>query len=114
MADISSCSDDDSEADDSAVVEDVLEVEEEQSTSEATRKIRKYKSQVWRFFKKKNAKSVTCTLCKKTLAYHGGTTSMLQHLSRKHPAENVVKSSDGRKQTNLDVFTRKRTIGEKH
>ena len=75
------------------------------STSEETRK---YKSQVWKFFTKKNAKSVVCTLCNKSLAYHGGTSSMLQHLSRKHPAENVVKTSDGRKQTNLDVFTRKR------
>ena len=53
MVDISSCSrDDDSEAGDFVEVEeDVLEVEEEQSTSEVMCKISKHKSQVWRFFK---------------------------------------------------------------
>lgn len=69
---------------------------------------KKYKSQVWRFFTKKGEKSITYTICSASLAYHGGTTSMLQHLRRKHPSENLVKPPDKQKQTKLDIFSRKR------
>ena len=52
---------------------------------------RSSRSDVWKFFnrsKAANGKSfATCTLCNKTLAYNGGTTSNLHaHLERIHPS----------------------------
>ena len=68
----------------------------------------KCKSQVWKFFKKNGKKSVICSLCNASLAYHGGTSPMLQHLKRKHPVENPIKPPDKQRQTKLDVFSKKR------
>ena len=56
---------------------------------------------------KKGEKSVTCNICNISLVYHGGTSSMLQHLKRKHPIENCVKPPDKQKLTKLDIFSRK-------
>ena len=89
--------------------DDTAQDDEDGSTTTTSEETRKCRSQVWNFFTKKNAKSVVCVLCSKSLVYHGGTSSMLQHLSRKHPAKNIVKTSDGRKQTSIDGFTRKRS-----
>ena len=50
----------------------------DQSVSDVDGK--KYKSQVWKFFMKKGKKAVTCNVCNAVLAYHGSTSSMLQHL----------------------------------
>lgn len=69
---------------------------------------KKYKSQVWKFFTKKGEKSVTCNICNAGLSYHGGTSSMLQHLKRKHPCEYVVKPREKQKQKKLDIFAKKR------
>ena len=88
--------------------DDTVQDDEDGSTTTTSEETRKCRSQVWNFFTKKNAKSVV-VLCSKSLVYHGGTSSMLQHLSRKHPAKNIVKTSDGRKQTSIDGFTRKRS-----
>ena len=93
---------DDSESDDCIEVEDILEELSNNGTSEEVR--RRYKSEVWRFFVKIIENSVKCNLCNKMLAYHGGTSSILQHLDRKHPAQ-MTKRSGGCKQTSLDVFT---------
>ena len=49
---------------------------------------KKFKSQVGKFFNKKGERSVTCSICSASLAYHGGTSSTLQHLKRKHPVKN--------------------------
>ena len=106
MADVSSCSEDNSETDDCVEVEE--EILEELSNNGTSEEVRcRYKSEVWRFFVKMSEKSIKCNLCNKMLAYHGGTSSMLQHLDRKHPAQ-TTKRSGGRKQTSLDVFMRKR------
>ena len=69
---------------------------------------KKCKSQVWNFFKNNGKKSVICSLCNASLAYHGGTSPMLQHLKRKHPVENPIKPPDKQRQTKLDVFSKKR------
>ena len=47
------------------------------------------RSPVWDYFELVGEKKVRCKLCvppaATTLAYHGGTTSMLSHLSSRHP-----------------------------
>ena len=73
------------------------------------------KSEVWIFLQKgSDPKQVTCSICHADLAYHGGTSSMKEHLKRKHPAEDSTigkesSSSKSRKQARLDVFTKKRS-----
>ena len=61
------------------------------------------KSIVWDFFAKKNVKSVTCRLCQKQYAYHGGTTNLRDHLTRCHPKE-FLSSTSTKKQPSLDTF----------
>ena len=56
-------------------------------------------------FFRRMAKSL---LCNASLAYHGGTSPMLQHLKRKHLIENPSKPPDKQRQTKLDVFSKKR------
>ena len=56
--------------------EDDAEETSDQSMSDVNGK--KYKSQVWNFFTKKGKKSVVCNICNASLAYHGGTSSVLQ------------------------------------
>ena len=49
-------------------------------------------------------------ICNAKLQYHGGTTSMKEHLRRKHPSDNLFDTSDRRhKQRKLDIFTKKRS-----
>ena len=51
---------------------------------------RRQRSLVWEYFVKIDEKSVKCKLCVLTLtvlAYHGGTTAMLSHLTSQHPHE---------------------------
>ena len=66
-----------------------------------------FKSQVWKFFTKSGEKSVACNICNAGLAYHGGTSSMLQHLKRKHPCEYIDKPEEKQKQKKLDIFAKK-------
>ena len=56
-------------------------------------------------FFRRMAKSL---LCNASLAYHGGTSPILQHLKRKHLVENPIKPPDKQRQTKLDVFSKKR------
>ena len=58
---------------------------------------RSFRSPVWSFFDQPqpstDGKSETvCKLCKKTFAYHGGTSNLQAHLERKHPRSFKVKS----------------------
>ena len=58
---------------------------------------RSFRSPVWSFFDQPqpstDGKSETvCKLCKKTFAYHGGTSNLQAHLERKHPHSFKVKS----------------------
>ena len=54
------------------------------------------------FFEKKTDKTVTCMVCSTTLQYHGGTSSMKEHLKQKHPGDNPFEPSDEkRKQSKL-------------
>ena len=45
------------------------------------------KSNVWGFFVKKGARKVSCSICAKDYAYHGGTSNLRDHLVRCHPKE---------------------------
>ena len=48
-----------------------------------------------------------CTICNAKLQYHGGTTSMKEHLRRKHPSDDPFDASDRKhKQRKLDIFTK--------
>ena len=49
----------------------------------------KKRSAVWEFFKQvdnEGKKRVVCELCKASLAYCGGTTTIKTHLTHKHPS----------------------------
>ena len=47
-------------------------------------------SKVWDHFQLKIKDNiVVCVHCKTKLAYHNSTTSMLQHLKRKHPFDDM-------------------------
>jgi len=61
----------------------------------SSKETHKYKSQALNFFTKENVNSIVCTLRNKHLAYHNGTSSILQHLNQKHPVFNVVKRPNG-------------------
>lgn len=41
-------------------------------------------SKVWEHFRLTGAKKVVCTFCKVSLAYHGSTSAMHEHLKRKN------------------------------
>jgi len=57
---------------------------------------RKPQSQVWKFFEKASDKSVSCCICHANLAFHGGTSSMKEHLKRKHPTEDPLRRGTSR------------------
>ncbi|XP_028839127.1 zinc finger BED domain-containing protein 4 [Denticeps clupeoides] len=48
------------------------------------RRGRRVGSRVWKYFYIKDRSHVCCTICKAELNWHNSTTSMLQHLKRKH------------------------------
>ena len=82
-------------------------IEVDNTGSEADSVGKKSRSAVWKFFEKKTDTIVTCMVCSTTLQYHGGTSSMKEHLKRKHPGDNPFEPSDEkRKQSKLDVFTK--------
>ena len=86
-------------------IQDDVIVADEADSSENTH--HKTCSEVWKFFERKGNRTVECMLCHSNLAYHGGTSSMKEHLKRKHPADNPTE--DGYKQRKLDVFAKKRS-----
>ena len=94
------------------VEDDEDNLEDDESTTTTSEETRKYKSQVWNFLPRR-IRSPSFVYFTASLAYHGGTSSMLQHLSRKHPAKKIAKISDEHKQTSLDGFTWKRTCSNK-
>ena len=64
------------------------------------------RSDVWKHFDKTGTKNVTCRLCTKQLAYHGGTTNLRDHLTRVHMDKyKPVKRTDD--QLSLETFVRK-------
>ena len=126
-----SSSDDSVEGEVESENDDVTIVDEEHETSQTTsmlssaandssgnlsRKKRRPRSVVWKFFSAlQGRKSVQCQLCPAgnrdgVLAYHGGTSSMCEHLKR-HTAfceatMNDSSDTSASKQTRLDSFTR--------
>ncbi|XP_059208582.1 E3 SUMO-protein ligase ZBED1-like [Centropristis striata] len=79
--------------------------------SEETARKRQKVSKVWDHFKlKKTENLVQCVYCKIELAYHNSTSSMLQHLNRKHPFVNKTSSSEASTSTSsqqrMDSFVR--------
>ena len=65
------------------------------------------------FFTKSGKNSVTCNICNAGLAYHNGTSSLLQHLKRKHPCEYTDKPKKKQKQKKLDIFAKKHACSAK-
>ena len=64
------------------------------------------RSDVWKHFDKTGTKNVTCRLCTKQLAYHGGTTNLRDHLTRVHMDKyKPAKRTDD--QPSLETFVRK-------
>ncbi|ROI73790.1 Zinc finger BED domain-containing protein 1 [Anabarilius grahami] len=59
-------------------------------------------------FLKKEENKVQCVYCKVDLAYHSSTTSMIQHLNRKHPLHAVSPSvaETSTSQRSMDSFVR--------
>ncbi|CAJ1065719.1 E3 SUMO-protein ligase ZBED1-like [Xyrichtys novacula] len=79
-----------------------------------TQKKRQKMSKVWDHYtlrRKENA--VQCVHCKADLAFHNSTSSMLQHLKRKHPAVHALSPQSGlattssSKSQTLDSFVRR-------
>ncbi|XP_072233532.1 zinc finger BED domain-containing protein 4-like [Leuresthes tenuis] len=79
--------------------------------SESNKRKRQKMSKVWDHFriKIKDNNTVVCEHCKMELAFHNSTTSMLQHLKRKHPFDDT----SGRPETSkpsqplMDEFVQK-------
>ncbi|XP_062393565.1 zinc finger protein 135-like [Sardina pilchardus] len=59
------------------------ETDSESRTAATSVKARARASKAWKYFRTSGDR-VICTLCKTSLAYHGSTTSMREHLKRKH------------------------------
>ena len=61
------------------------------------------------FVKETDKAAVQCNLCNAKMAYHGSTSSMMEHIKRKHPLK--IKDSKegelGKKQKKIDIYTRK-------
>ena len=78
-----------------------------QSDIFTTRKV----SDVWKYFTKTaNKKKAICSICKKALAYSGGTTNLRDHLSSQHSLHNFSagsgKTTTGSKMITLDGFVK--------
>ena len=86
------------------VIEDVII---KVSKPDCAEKAHKTRSEVWKFYERKNT-SVECKLCHSSLAYHGGTSLMKEHLKRKHPANSPFSAENGYKQRKLDAFAKNR------
>ena len=77
----------------------------------------KKKAVCWKYFEKisnsestSNGKTkcrVTCNFCGEELAYHGATSTMNEHLKRKHPVE--TDQAPKPKQLKLDTYTARKT-----
>ena len=63
---------------------------------------RRKRRSVWEFFVKEGDKSVKCTLCNTILTYHGGTSSMRNHLSGKHDRMITVNDDSSHSTTSSD------------
>ena len=62
---------------------------DETTLDDSRHRIKMKSSKAWEHFtfNKETAnqrKTVTCSICKAELAWHGSTTAMLEHLKRKH------------------------------
>ena len=63
------------------------------------------KSDMWNYFQKVGPKRVSCQLCRKQMAYHGGTTNIRDHLIRIHPKDYKLEHSSATSaSTSLDNF----------
>ncbi|XP_048873834.1 uncharacterized protein LOC125745236 isoform X2 [Brienomyrus brachyistius] len=87
-------------------------MEEYRENSGGSQRKRRKMSKVWDHFKqKKSENTVQCVHCKTELAFHNSTTSMIQHLNRKHPVyasspqsgTNTSSMQDFRKDVNTTV-----------
>ena len=87
-----------------------------QSDVISTRKV----SNVWKYFTKTaDKKKAICSICKKVLAYSGGTTNLCEHLSAQHLLQNFSagsgKTTTGNKTiTSLDGIVKSLKCTEAH
>lgn len=63
-------------------------------------------SDVWKYVEKVGDKSAKCKFCQKVLAYHGGTTNLMQHVRQLHPLEIDVAQKNSPKQQTLGSWAR--------
>nr|XP_054590206.1 E3 SUMO-protein ligase ZBED1-like [Nothobranchius furzeri] len=68
---------------------DATEINENKQDQNKGNRKRQKLSKVWDHFTLKSKENVVCKHCKVELAYHNSTSSMLQHLLRKHPTEGM-------------------------
>ena len=77
-------------------------------------------SDVWKYFTKMaDKKKAICSICKKALAYSGGTRNLCEHLSSQHSLQNFSagsgKTTTGNKTiTSLDGFVKCSKCAEAH
>jgi hypothetical protein len=70
----------------------------------------KQKSYAWKYFEleENESKKVTiCQICKAKLAYHGGTSAMINHIKSKHPS---TKISEGKPNSQVGELCTEKTM----
>lgn len=80
------------------------------STASSSQQSQARKSTVWGFFDKDGISAVKCRLCQSKMAYHGSTSSLKEHLKRKHPLQfSEAEQPVAKKQKMIDTYTRRST-----
>lgn len=107
---------DDGISDENTFVQDIDDDDSERQEAPVEKSRKKSRSIVWKFFNLlENGEFVQCQLCGEKnkdgrLAYHRGTSSMREHLKRRHPATlDIHDASHGeakRKQRKIISYTR--------
>ena len=62
------------------------------------------RSAVWDYFKKKGDDKVACTLCQVELKYSSGTSSMSNHLAKKHCIETSQTATSSKQQSSMEAY----------
>ncbi|KAK0139200.1 hypothetical protein N1851_024127 [Merluccius polli] len=91
-------------ADNVSLVEKRVEVN---NTTEKS--VRPKSSKVWEHFTlKPSKKTVSCKMCSVDLAWHGSTTSLQEHLKRKHVGAIMDEGNSRKTQPNITDFVQRK------